>query len=419
MTTLSRIIGILLLAFITLLTSCSSDDDNISTLPEPDEAMTSAALTTYFTTLAEDSEIPGFAVSIVKDGAIVYQNAVGYANIENEVAYTNHTVNFVASLSKTFVGAATAKAISDGHFTLDTNINELLPVPITNPKQPNAVITVKHLVTHTSGLIDNVESYLAHNYYILLGENTSTTGANILKDATGLEQRAGASLEDFLANYFLEDGDLYSTTNFANVKPGEVWNYSNTGTALMGYIIESVTEQSFDDYVKQTILAPLQMNASTFNIDEVNMNATATCYLEEGIPLPKYAFDSYPEGGLYTNNEDMGNYLLEMSNGLSGDATTLFNTSSYNMLFNYQLADGIVPGNFADNHGLFWYSHNSHWAHGGNDPGVSTYIELAEDGSWGYSMLSNMDAVFGSNESKYLQVKEKIEAGVQAYLGSN
>lgn len=418
MTTLSRIIGILILTILIFLTSCSSDDDT-ATIPVSNETMTNAELSAYFTTLAENTEVPGFAISIVKDGTIVYQNAVGYANIENEEAYTNQTVNFIASLSKTFVGAATAKAIEEGYFTLDTNINELLPKPISNPKQPEAVITVRHLVTHTSGLLDNVESYLAHNYYILPEENVTTPGANILKDATGLEQRAARSLEDFLANYFLENGDLYSTDNFANVKPGEVWNYSNTGTALMGYIIETVTEQSFYDYVKQNILAPLHMNASTFNINEVNINATATCYLEQGIPLPKYAFDSYPEGGLYTNNEDMGNYLLEMSKGLSGDTTTLFGSSLYDMLFDYQLPNGIVPSNFADNHGLFWYAHNNLWAHGGNDPGVSTYIELADDGSWGYSMLSNMDAVFGANEAKYLQVKEKIEKGIQVYLESN
>jgi CubicO group peptidase (beta-lactamase class C family) len=418
MTTLSRILVLSILSIVFTLTSCSNNDDG-ATVPEPSSIKNAADLNAYLDELAKSTDVPGFAISVVKGNSIVYQESFGYANIQNQVAYTNTTINSIASISKTFVGAAVAKAIEQGHFTLETDINDLLPISVINPKQPEGAIKIKHLVTHTSGLLDRPEVYLAYNYHILPGENINTAGAGILMNEIGIEQREAYSLEDFLAAYFLEDGDLYSLDNFADTAPGSTWAYSNLATGLTGYIIEKVTGQSFDEYVKENILMPSQMNASTYSIEEVNTAEMATRYINKDTPLPLYANDSYPEGSIYTSNEDMGNFLLDMVNGIKGESTQLFSKEAYDMLFNPQLADGLVPQDFAENHGLFWYFKDGKVIHGGNSFGVSTHLEIEQNGASGFIFMSNMDASFSGNTQNYLAVQEKVSKAIKEYLAAN
>lgn len=418
MTTLSRILVLSILSIVLALTSCSNNDDG-ATVPEPSSIKNAADLNAYLDELAKSTDVPGFAISVVKGNSIVYQESFGYANIQNQAAYTNTTINSIASISKTFVGAAVAKAIEQGHFTLETDINDLLPISVINPKQPEGAIKIKHLVTHTSGLLDRPEVYLAYNYHILPGENINTAGAGILMNEIGIEQREAYSLEDFLAAYFLEDGDLYSLDNFADTAPGSTWAYSNLATGLTGYIIEKVTGQSFDDYVKENILLPLQMNSSTYSIEEVNTAEMATRYINEDTPLPLYANDSYPEGSIYTSNEDMGNFLLDMVNGIKGESTQLFSKDSYDMLFNPQLADGLVHQDFAENHGLFWYFKDGKAMHGGNSFGISTHMEIEQNGNAGFIFMSNMDASFSGNTQNYLVIKEKVGKAIKEYLAAN
>jgi len=415
MTTLSRILVLTILSIILTLTSCSSNDDG-ATINEPTSISSATDLNVYLGELEQSHTVPGLAISIVKGNNIVYQESFGYANIQNQIAYTNETINSIASLSKTFVGAAVAKAIEQGYFTLETDINDILPIQLINPKQPEGVIKIKHLVTHTSGLLDNPEVYLAHNYHIIPGEDIATAGAGLLMDEVGIEQRETFTLEEFLANYFVEDGDLYSLDNFADTPPGITWNYSNLATGLTGYIIETATGQSFDDYVKENILHHLQMNASTYDISEINTHEMATRYINEDIPLPVYANDSYPEGSMYTTNDDMGKYLLDMVKGIKGESTVLFSKDSYELLFAPQLAAGTVPQDFAENHGLFWYFQDGKALHGGNSFGISTHMEIDQNGNSGYVLLTNMDASFSGNIQDYIAVKEKVTTAITEFL---
>ncbi|MBM1106552.1 beta-lactamase family protein [Aurantibacter crassamenti] len=419
MTTVSRIIGLILISLLIALTSCSSDDNDMVLLPEPSNTMTSSELTTYFESLIHAENIPGFAVTIVKNDAITFQNGFGFADIQNQKLYTNETHNGIASLSKTFVGAATAKAIEQGYFTLDTPINEVLPVNIVNLQRPEAIILVRHLVTHTSGILDNPENYTIGNYTVLPNQDVSGTGADILLNGIGLEISNPIPLIDYLAEYFMEDGFFYGDSNYLDITPGTTWTYSNVATALMGFVIESTVNQSFDEYVKENIFAPLQMSSSTYDVVEVDFDRMAIPYIDNNRPLPFYGNHGYPEGSVHTTNQDLGKYLLDMTRGIKGQSSTLFAPTYYKLLFTEQLPDGIVPNAFAENHGLYWYTKNGKWMHGGNSLGISSQMEIAEDGSYGFVITSNIDGTFFENEGKWETVKEKIENGIQAFLASN
>lgn len=409
------LLSLLVLFFSITIFSCGDEDEVV---PSPDTIIdTPAKLSAALNNIIDETEAPGFALTVVKDNAIVFQEAFGYADIQAQKSYTNQTIQQIASVSKTFVGAAVVKAIEQGFFTLESDINDLLPVELINPKQPDVSIKVKHLVSHTSGLLDNINLYFIGNYYILPGEDLNTAGAKALADQLGIDQGEGLPLGDFLAEYFLEDGDLYLLDNFANTIPGSTWSYSNMATGLMGFIIESVSGMPFDEYVKKEILQPLGMNQSTYDISEVNRANMAKMYLDKNTPFPLYANHSYPEGGIFTNNEDFGKYLLDMIKGAQGASNRLFSQDSYELLFADQLPAGIVPTDFAENHGIFWIKEGDIIRHGGNDFGASAYIELEESGDAGYTFMTNTDGVL--DYSKYQQVATRIDAIMKEFLSRN
>lgn len=408
-----KLIFAIFLLVIVSSSACKKDDD----ATKPQSANRVEELTSNLENILGTTEVPGFALSIVENESIVYQQSFGYADLDAHKPYTNQTVQNMASVSKTFVGAAVIKAIQQGYFTIDTDINELLPVEIRNPKQPNAIIRVKHLVTHTSGLLDNMGVYLSENYAILPGEDMETVGAKMLNSQLGIRQGDVIPLEDFLAAYFLEEGDLFSLENFGNTIPGNTWSYSNLATGLMSFIIENVSGMPFDEYVKVNIFQPLDMNNSTYNIDQVNHTLLAKAYFDKKIPFPLYANHSYAEGGMYANNLDMGNYLLDMIKGYHGNSSKLFPKDGYELLFTKQLEDGIVPHGFADNHGIFWIHSGDKIIHGGNSFGISTYIEIDKKGNTGYTLMTNLDATF--DQSKFALVGSRIDEAVQFFLSRN
>ncbi len=406
------------LLLISILSSCSTDDDAVNILT-PQGIETNEDLSAYLESLAKTTDVPGFSVNVSLSNRIAFQESFGFANIANQTPYTNHTINNMASVSKTFVGVATAKAIAQGYFTLETNINELLPIAINNPKKPNSEIKIKHLVTHTSGIVDVPSTYIAYNYFILPGEDISTNIGSILVNDLGILQREQIDLDDYLEEIFAEDGALYNLDNYLEATAGETWAYSNDATSLMGYIIEYVTEQSFDDYVAENILNPLQMNNSTFSLDEVDFQNMATQYYDYTSPFPRYGNHGYVEGGLHSNSDDMSKYLLDMMNGARGESSLLFPSEYYNLMFSEQLENGIVPFDFAENHGLFWYMKDGYLMHGGNSFGVSTHIQLKQDGSSGFFIISNMDGTFTANDSKWEEVKTLISQAVLQYISNN
>ncbi|TYA78732.1 serine hydrolase domain-containing protein [Seonamhaeicola marinus] len=418
MTILNKLKLAVLVLVVTFNFSCSSDDGE-PVDQTPNGIATVEQLSAYLENLVNTKDVPGFSVNVAVENTVVFNKSFGYANIASKTPYTNQTINNMASVSKAFLGAATAKAIEQGYFTLDTPINDVLPVEIRNPKQPNANIKIKDLVTHTSGIVDVPSTYLASNYFILPGQPINTNAANIMINDLGMQQMEQVDLDDYLIEIFTEDGDLYNLDNYLDAAPGTTWSYSNDASSLMGFIIEYVSDQSFDDYVKEYVLMPLQMTNSTFNLSEVDFSAMATQYLDNNSEFPRYGNHGYVEGGLHSNSDDMSKFLLDMMKGARGEASTLFASEYYDLMFTNQLASGVVPNSFAENHGLYWYMKNGNIIHGGNSLGVSTHLQLKQDGSSGFCIITNMDGTFTNNTPKWEEVKLLISQAVEQFISNN
>lgn len=361
------------------LTACWNDDDPYIPPPVTDPEV--KALSDSLTALYENSAIPGFAVTIVKDNEIAYQKTFGQSNVFFDIEYTNQTTQPIGSVSKTFIAVALMKAIEQGHFTLETNINDILPFEVINPHTPTIPIQIKHLVTHTSGLFDSQEAYTL-NYHILPGQDLNTPIAQVLL-AYDIDVNDGMPLGEYLKKVFTPTGDFYDEENFHTAGPNAEYEYGNIAASLAAYLIEAKTGISYADYVKQYILQPLEMNRSTLNRLQVNQTKSSLLYISKDNPLPEYAHPSYPDGFMHTSNYDMGLYLLEMMKGSEGTGTILTN-DSYEKMFSAQ-------SSIIDFHGVFWDLVDGRIEHSGADPGVLTLFSFDPIKKTGYYIMTNIN----------------------------
>lgn len=332
---------------------------------------TSDALTQELNRLYAGSKFPGFCVAIVDANGIAYQQGFGLADVEKKVPYSPKTIQPVGSVSKTLIGVALVKAIEQGHFSLKTNVNDLLPFQVSNPHFPGKVITIEHLATHTSTIVDREAAY---------------------KKVYVPGKKADSTIQEFLTAYLTSNGKLYQKENFARNEPGTAYNYSNIGATLAAYLIELKTGMSFASYTQRFILKPLGMDSSGWVYDDQQAD-NATLYEASRKVVPTYSLVTYPEGGLRTSGRDLSQYLIEIIKGYAGKSSLLTRESFQTMLSPKFAATGL-PKNIdpkEPNQGIFWqFRRNGTIGHSGGDPGVTAFLSFNPKTGKGKIFLTNI-----------------------------
>jgi D-alanyl-D-alanine carboxypeptidase len=191
----------------------------------------------------EKQRVPGIAVAVVRDGKIVVAKGYGLANVEHQVPVTTSTVFQGASIGKQFTATAVMMLVEEGKVALDEKISKYLgDVP------PSwAGITVRHLLTHTSGLTQY---------------------------PPGFDQRRDYSEDELLK--------IIQSVPLA-FAPGTRFEYSNAGYVTLGVLIRRVTGQYYGDVLKKRIFEPLGMaTARVISEAAIVPNRAAGYILYEG-----------------------------------------------------------------------------------------------------------------------------------------
>jgi CubicO group peptidase (beta-lactamase class C family) len=379
-------------------------------------------LDTRIKTATKNSLLGGFAVTVVKNDKILYQNAFGQANVAKNTPYTNQTLQPIGSISKTFIGVALMKAIEQGYFTLETPINDILPFAVKNPNFPTKPITIRQLATHTSGIVDVQKTYFK-SHAILSGENTQTIEAQRMINELGFAQNSNVlPLHDFLKAYFTEGGSFYNINNFQNTEPGTAYSYSNIAASLAAYLIELKSGKSFSDYCNDHIFKPLSMTNTSWFITENNRAKMATLYWTREKPLPYYTAATYPDGSLITSNEDLSKFLMEMIKGYAGESTFL-TKESFTLLFQKQFASDKMPTNMnvkEDNSGVFWvYFKNGRLGHTGGDFGVTTIMAFYPATKTGFIFMTNSEMENLEDNVPIRTQQQNIVNAIKEFEGKN
>jgi CubicO group peptidase (beta-lactamase class C family) len=166
--------------------------------------------------------VPGASVLVVRDGLPVFRHAYGLANLEAGTPATAATNYRLASMTKQFTAASILLLAEDGRLTLRDPVRKWLP---SLPAAAND-ITLKHLLTHTSGLID---------YEDLMPQGTTQQ----LHDADVLH--------------------LLEAENRTYFAPGTQYRYSNSGYSLLALIVRSCSGKDFATFLRERIFRPLDM----------------------------------------------------------------------------------------------------------------------------------------------------------------
>ncbi len=235
------------------------------------------------------TDSPGCAVGVSQKGRVVYERGYGMANLETGTPITPASIFHVASVSKQFTAMAIMLLARDGKLSLDDDIRKYLP-EIPSYGTP---ITIRHLLTHTSGLRDQWDLIaLARGRF----EEDRITEADVM--------------------------DIVPRQTALNFTPGAEYLYSNTGFTLLGVIVKRVSGKSLRDFADERIFKPLGMSSTHFHDDYTMLVPGRTsAYAMRGgswhVSIPNY--DTYGATSLFTTVGDLLKWQANFENPIVGD----------------------------------------------------------------------------------------------------
>ena len=257
-------------------------------------------LEAFFQTQINDFKLAGIGACIVKDGKVAWTGGFGLADIEKKRPVKPNTIFHAGSVSKTVTLAAFMRLWEQEKCGLDDDINKYLSFPVRNPRFPNTPITIRMLLSFTSGIFD-VDFQAGQNRLSFLDENRDSK----------------TPVEEVLREFLVPGGKYFSDKNYLESAPGQLYAYSNSSYSLIGCVIECLSGQPFWEYCRENIFVPLRMNDSSWRLADLNRDRIAYDYLKESGRLKKEEPSTWPgymDGGLQTTTEDFGNFLIMMMN---------------------------------------------------------------------------------------------------------
>ncbi len=183
--------------------------------------------------LLAEYHVPGISIGVVRGDELVFCKGFGHADIERKEPMDPERRQRIASITKTMVGLCVMALVDDDKLSLDSKVVELLPEVMF--EGPAASMTIRHLLTHTSGI----------------GE--APTRSRLL-DASNPDREAAATPGDF--------STLYPEGIVVECDPGTKYAYCNNGYALLGEIIVRTENESLQDVMQRRIWGPLGMTST-------------------------------------------------------------------------------------------------------------------------------------------------------------
>jgi CubicO group peptidase (beta-lactamase class C family) len=301
-----------------------------------------ANVDSYIESQLRDQHIPGLALAVVHDSKLVKSQGYGLANIELNVPVKPETVFQLGSIGKQFTATAVLLLAEDGKLSLDDPIAKYFP---TAPRTWRN-ITIRRLLNHTSGLADYTD-----DTYVRPG---------------GLTDLRATLTDDEIFRRF--------TTLPFDFRPGEKWKYSNTGYAILGFLIHKVSGQSYGDFLDARVFKPLGMTATrVISESDIIPNRSAGYLLVKNeIQNQNWVaphWNTLADGALYSTSADMAKWDAALSDGAILKPTSyaqmwtpapLNSGKSYPYGFAWDIT--AINGHRLLEHGGAWQGFTAHYA---------------------------------------------------------
>ncbi len=325
--------------------------------------------------LMKIAHMSALSAAIIKDNKVMWTEGFGLYDRENNKPADEKTIYLVASISKSFTATAIMQLYEKGYFDLDDDVNDYLPFPLRNPKYPDEPITFRMLLAHQSSLASEREDMPTFFVRIIPG-NLEVTGYPY----------------PFLRDYLVPGGIHYKPEVWSGSPPGGEMYYANIGYALLGYLVEIISSQSFEDYCMKNIFEPLEMKNTSFRFANLNASKVAVPYeaqLGKYYPILHYDTLDSPAGGLRTTIMDISRFLIAYMNGGVYNGKRILNEESVNEMHTAQ----YPSKNYNFRYGLGWQiwdkGKDTYIGHTGGLFGVSTKMVFRESDGTGIIFFTN------------------------------
>lgn len=228
---------------------------------------------------------PGFAVGVMRNGQLLFARGYGLADLRTKTPITAHTNFRLASVTKQFTAMAVMLLVHDGKLHYDETLTDIFP----EFPRYGSKITVRHLLTHTSGLKHYEDIYEKETAGTLPSQIAQIHDADVLRI---LEQQ-----------------------NAGSFAPGERWEYSNSGYAVLAMIVERVSGKSFADFLRLRIFEPLEMKHTVAYISGKNEVPNRAFGYRKASDNKAWVFSDQSatsavlgDGGIYSSIEDLAKW---------------------------------------------------------------------------------------------------------------
>ena len=309
--------------------------------------------------------VPGMSIAVIRDFDIHWSRGYGIADVATGAKVEPDTLFQAASISKPVAAMAVLKAVQDGKFTLDQDVNTILtswkvPASEHTAKQP---VTLRGLLSHTSGTDDGFGfpgyapgAPVPTLVQILNGEKPSNVGPVLV-----------------------------------GRPPLTAFKYSGGGVTLVQLLMTDATKRPFPDLMRDTVLAPLGMRHSAY---EQPLSAERDQHAARAHDRTGAARDAkwhvYPElaaAGLWTTSPDLARFGIELQKSLQGTSNRVLNRATAQ-----EMASPVGVGPFAigmqmDKLGEGWYLN-----HGGSNWGFQCLVFVHKIKGYGFAAMTNADS---------------------------
>jgi len=222
------------------------------------------------TEMMQQSKVVGISVAVVKNNKIVYTHSFGLKNLENNTPLTDDCLFRIASVSKSFTATSIMQLAEAKKLSLEDDVSNLVGFKIRNPKFPETIITLRMVLSHRSSINDS------QGYFSLDAINPG------------------------------KNPDWAKCYN--DYEPGKGYQYCNLNFNMVGTILEKVSGERFDQYVKHHVLDPLGIYGG-YCVDSLDKNRFATIYEYNG---DSAKFIASP-GAYNPRSDEIANYTMGYS----------------------------------------------------------------------------------------------------------
>ncbi|MGE7672909.1 serine hydrolase domain-containing protein [Lysinibacillus sp. NPDC094403] len=309
------------------------------------------------------SKIPGISLVIVEKGKTVYERNFGYADVQSKTPVTSNTLFELGSTSKAFTGLAILQLEREGLLKRSDDVQKYIPwLKLKYNGKPQS-ITINQLLYHTSGI-------------------ATSTIYNIPKsnERNALELTVKKLLDQPL-----------------NRQPGSSYEYATLNYDVLGLVIEKVSKQPFDMYIKEHILEPINMKDSFVGLHQVKSNEMASGYkiglMREQNYTPPIYRGNVPAGYIISNINDIAKWLkLQLGN------SQIYSIDKKIIQESHIPDQSVEPFDkdtyYASGWGVIEKDNKQYLFHAGENPTFTSYFIMQPDEQLGVAILSNMNSSF-------------------------